>query len=202
MVNLNPHPSPLACILRGGWGDRSKWWSIQTSRTQAPACWAWSYSGQPKYWKMGESFSVCSVTSVYWWRMDQKDRVLYICSEWVGCWRGTKRPKLEREVPERTVGINYLMLLITHEPLLLQRNLANTITRNGEWGTKDFKIPNAPYAQRPSCTSNIGGSWNLGYQAQLQSNNEASGNAMTFCSNKQSHPVPKINPTIEQTRPS
>ena len=56
LVNLNAHPSPFACILRGGWRDRSKWRSIQTSRTQAPACWAWNHSGQPKYWKMGESF--------------------------------------------------------------------------------------------------------------------------------------------------
>lgn len=35
---------------------------------------------------------------------------------------GELRDPSWREVPERTVGIIYLMLLITREPLLLQRN--------------------------------------------------------------------------------
>lgn len=48
---------------------------------------------------------------------------------------------------ERPVGITYLMLLITHEALSLEGNLAQTTTRNGERGSTKgfrFKMPPTP----------------------------------------------------------
>lgn len=51
-------------------------------------------------------------------------RSILICSEPVGAEGENKRPRLEREVPsQRDVLAAFLMLLMTHTPLLRQGNL-------------------------------------------------------------------------------
>ena len=71
-------------------------------------------------------------------------------SEGLGCWGELKRPQLERyALPERRVGIIYLMWLIAHQAPLLQGNLAQT-NRKGEWGNvKDFRNSQCPPHSSP-----------------------------------------------------
>lgn len=86
--------------------------------------------------------------------------------EWVGCWRGTKRPKLEREVPERTVGINYLMLLIT--PWASVTSEKSGKHNNKKWRMRHQRLQNSKCPLRPKASmyKQYWRSWNLGYQAQ------------------------------------
>ena len=140
----------------------------------------------------------------YRWRMGQKNWVFLrsALNEW-DAWGGKEQPQLERKVLPSEWHVGFPLNAIDYSQgfLTLRKSSMNNSKEKGEWGAKDLRSSKCCPPPKAFNTSKIGGSWNHVDQAQPKCN-RVSGNPMIFCSNKQRHPVPRINATIELTRPS